>query len=219
LIDQSKSHKRAASGCWWTAPFCTSFAFALLSILAFNIPHSLADPFRIAGFFLLRCQVTHLTSFFLTISTVIGLLEVIERDRKFIKINSIDKELSHVALGIDASHYIRQLYLRDSIQSSLSAALGGVPIAFKAEVEKDLKVFRQYKIIPRFVFDGLDLNHYNSRKDKSIKAGPIVEKRNSAWDAWTNLAEKAESKDLQETEKATRDAFKAGISLWELELM
>lgn len=122
-------------------------------------------------------------------------------------------------MGIDASHYIRQLYLRDSIQSSLSVALGGVPIAFKAEVEKDLKVFRQYNITPRFVFDGLDLNHYNSRKDKSIKLDPLVEKRNAAWEAWTNLAEKGESKDLPEAEKATRDAFKFGISLLGLELM
>lgn len=118
-------------------------------------------------------------------------------------------------LGIDATHYIRQLYLRDTIKQSLSSALGGIPFAFKAEVEKDLARFAKLKTKLSFIFDGLDLHHFNSKDDKNMKVDPFVGKRRAAWDAWTKLAEKgryADAKDREQLAKEAHEAFDSGIA-------
>ena len=121
--------------------------------------------------------------------------------------------MTNCGLGIDASHYLRQLYLRDSIKQSLSSALGGIPFALKAEVEKDLARFAKLGTRLQVVFDGLDLHHINLRDDKSMKGDTFVGKRRAAWDAWTKLAEKgryADAKDREELAKQAHEAFDAG---------
>jgi hypothetical protein len=126
--------------------------------------------------------------------------------------------LSNCGLGIDASHYLRQLYLRESIKSSLSSAVGGIPFALKTEVKKDLAMFAKHDTRVQFCFDGLDLYHFSLREDKSMKPDAFVGKRRAAWDAWTRLSEKgryADAKDRDELAKQAREAFDNGIYYFE----
>ena len=65
----------------------------------------------------------------------------------------------------------------------------------------------------QFVFDGLDLYHFNSKDDRSMKLDTVVGKRKAAWDAWTKLTEKGrytEAKDREELAKQAHEAFDAG---------
>src|SRR5437762_2851143 len=84
--------------------------------------------------------------------TVHGLEGFIDKNN-LIRTAKIDPDLTNCGLGIDANHYLRQLYLRDSIKTSLSSALGGIPFALKAEVEKDLAMFAKSSTKVQFVFD------------------------------------------------------------------
>jgi hypothetical protein len=149
----------------------------------------------------------------MNLTTVNGLDGLIEKH--LLRTAQIDAELTECGLGIDASHYLRQLWSRESIKSSFSAALGGIPIAFKTEVEKDLERFKKLKTELKFVFDGLDLYNFNLKDKKNWKTDPSVATRKSAWDAWQKLAEKgryADAKDREELANQTRDAFEAGNS-------
>lgn len=149
--------------------------------------------------------------FFFSVNGLDGLIERTDLPRT----DQLDPVLSNCGLGIDASHYLRQLYRRESIKASLSSALGGIPAAFRAEVEKDLAYFKKLKTDPSFVFDGLDLNQFNSKDDKNWKIDPCFAKRRAAWDTWTKLAEKgryADAKDRDELARQTREAFEAGIT-------
>lgn len=112
--------------------------------------------------------------------------------------------------------YLNQLWARPAIKGALSSALGGLPTAFRTEVERDIKHLKDYNLNPRFMFDGLDLLHFQKvqeRKDKKYKADPTIARRRAAWDAWMKLAEKgrfADAADRAELDAATRDAFEAG---------
>ncbi len=144
-----------------------------------------------------------------------GLDPLIERSQLVLSA-PCDVDLSNCGLGIDASYYIRQLYKRESIKSSLSSALGGIPTSFKTEVENDLATFKRWGTHLKFVFDGLDLRAFNNKDERTWKVDPMIAKRKAAWDAWTKLAEKgrnAEANERQELAKETREAFAAGISL------
>jgi hypothetical protein len=144
-----------------------------------------------------------------------GLDPLIERSQLVLSA-ACDVDLSNCGLGIDAGHYIRQLYTRESIKSSLSSALGGIPTSFRREVENDLATFKRWGTHLKFVFDGLDLRAFNNKDDKTWKADPMIARRKAAWDAWTKLAEKgryADANERQELAKETREAFEAGISL------
>jgi hypothetical protein len=108
--------------------------------------------------------------------------------------------------------YLNKLWNRPAIKGALSSALGGLPLTFQSEVERDIKELTGYKIRPRFYFDGLDLNHFCS-KDKNYKPDPSVARRRTAWEAWTKLAEKGRYEDAAGRAKLatdTRDAFDAG---------
>jgi hypothetical protein len=135
-------------------------------------------------------------------------------EKNLLRTSPLDPDLTKCGLGIDARHYLRQLYQRDSIKSSLSSALGGIPFSFKSEVERDLAVFAKFETKLNFVFDGFDLRHFNLCKDdKSVRPDPFVGKRKHAWETWTRLAEKgryADAKDREELAKQTREAFEAG---------
>lgn len=187
------------------APFCTVSTFLLSGkapLLIFVIftgdaRYSQIPPYR--GTSLI---------FFL----VNGLESLIKRD--LLRTSQIDPDLTRCGLGIDANHYLRQLYRRDAIKESLSAALGGIPLAFKSEVEKDLAKFKKFETRVMFVFDGLDLYNFSSKDDKTVKPDPFYTKRKSAWDSWTKLAEKgryASAEDREALTKQVREAFEAGI--------
>jgi hypothetical protein len=140
-----------------------------------------------------------------------GLEGLIEKN--LLRTSQLEPDLTHCGLGIDGSHYIRQLYSRENIRASLSAALGGIPLCFRTEVENDLAHFRRLDVNLLFVFDGLDLYNFNV-KDKGMKVQPAVVKRNLAWDAWNKLAERGRG-DSNELEKQVYEAFEHGIfSIW-----
>jgi hypothetical protein len=125
----------------------------------------------------------------------------------------LDSDLAHCGLGIDASHYIRQLYARDSIRKSLSSGLGGIPLCFRKEVENDLDRFKKLDIGLLVVFDGLDLYNFNL-KEKGMKVDSFVGKRKVAWDSWQRLAERGrftDGKERSELEKKVYDAFEQGM--------
>ena len=146
------------------------------------------------------------------VGTVIGLQGFIEKH--VLRTDSCDV-LENCTLGIDAKNYIRTVYLRDSIKSSLSSALGGIPATFKEEVENDLTLFKKAKINCVFVFDGMDVSLFNSRDEKTMTIDPLFSKRRAAWDAWAKLAEKGRSADAKEREQLlhhVREAFSAGTS-------
>lgn len=79
-------------------------------------------------------------------------------------------------------------------------------------------MFTKHGTRVQFCFDGLDLYHFNSREDKSVKPDAFVGKRRAAWDAWTRLAEKGrdiDAKDRDELAKQAREAFDIGIYCFE----
>jgi len=119
-----------------------------------------------------------------------------------------------VRLGIDGNMYLNKLWTRPAVKAGLAPALGGLPTTFRAEVERDINQFKHYKFYVRFIFDGLDLQHFSS-KDKHYRPDPTVGRRRAAWEAWTKLAEKgrfADAADRAELVTATRDAFEAGTT-------
>jgi hypothetical protein len=120
-----------------------------------------------------------------------------------------------MSIGIDATFYLSQLFQRDSIKQSLTAAIGGIPAALKMEVEKDLARFKKLDCDVMFMFNGLDLYNFNLRDEKTLRPDPFVGKRKTAWDAWQRLAEKgryADGKEREELMKQARVAFEDGIS-------
>ena len=127
----------------------------------------------------------------------------------------LDDQLTDMSIGIDATFYLSQLFQRDSIKQSLTAAIGGVPAALKMEVEKDLARFKKLNCEVMFMFNGLDLHNFNLRDEKTLKPDPFVGRRKTAWDVWQRLAEKGRYVDAKEREdlaKQARAAFEDGTS-------
>jgi hypothetical protein len=135
-------------------------------------------------------------------------------EKNLLHSGKIEVDLTNCGLGIDASVYLRQVYTRDPVKSSLSSALGGIPAALATEVEKDLAMFKRQKVNLLFVFEGLDLYSFNHKDDKGWKNDELVGNRKAAWDAWTKLAEKgryADTKGREELASQARDAFESSI--------
>lgn len=162
---------------------------------------------------LLACllQSSHHAKYILVkgLTVVTGLETLTERLQRSSPLDT----LAQCGLGIDAHHYIRQLYNRDSIKSCLSAGLGGIPTAFRSEVENDLARFAALKIGLRFVFDGLDTYNFNLKDKSKWKEDPSIQVTREAWEAWARLAEKGryvDSKARAELAKRAHDLFDAG---------
>jgi hypothetical protein len=149
----------------------------------------------------------------LLITKVNGLNGVL-KEKNLLHVGKIDVDITNCGVGIDASVYLRQVYSRDPIKSSLSSALGGIPAALATEVEKDLAQFKKQKVELVFVFEGLDLYNFNHKDDKGWKNDDLVANRKTAWDAWTKLAEKgryADTKGREELASQAREAFESSI--------
>ena len=156
----------------------------------------------------LSCSLAN--SFF----AVQGLQGLIEKS--LVDTSPLDDQLTDMSIGIDATFYLSQIFQRDSIKQSLTAAIGGVPAALKMEVEKDLARFKKLNCWVMFMFNGLDLQNFNLRDEKTMRPDPFVSKRKAAWDAWQRLAEKgryADAKEREELAKQAREAFEAGMSI------
>lgn len=156
------------------------------------------------------CQVS-LCSYVL--NAVNGLAAVVEKH--VTQTDTISEDIHDCGLGIDAHHYLRQLYLRKPIKTSISAAIGGIPTAFRSEIERDLNHFRKLNVDVKFIFDGLDLFNFNLKDKKAWRTDVSVAARHNAWDAWQKLAEKgryADGPDREKLAKQARDAFEIGSS-------
>lgn len=60
--------------------------------------------------------------------------------------------LKNAILGIDVNHYVSRLLT--SKREQYLDAIGGFPTSLKMYLESDLKIFKEYKITPVFVFNG-----------------------------------------------------------------
>ncbi|CAG8240308.1 unnamed protein product [Penicillium salamii] len=66
-------------------------------------------------------------------------------------------------IGIDASHYINQHLVNQSTREALLGALGGFPFALRANIEKELQVFKNLGVGCVFVFNGLEFGKKEQR--------------------------------------------------------
>lgn len=71
--------------------------------------------------------------------------------------------LKDAVIGIDASHYINQHLLNQSTREALLGALGGFPFALRANIEKELQIFKNLGVGCVFVFNGLDFGNKEQR--------------------------------------------------------
>jgi XPG N-terminal domain len=136
--------------------------------------------------------------------TVQGLAGLITKNG-FIQTGEI-AVLENCGLGIDATHYLNELYTRPAIKSSLSSAIGGVPSAFRDEVERDIAGFKALGTDLLVVFDGFDLNSLG----KEGGGTGVGETSRRVWEEWRRLSEKGKSgtpKDREELTRQTREAF------------
>lgn len=60
--------------------------------------------------------------------------------------------LKNATLGIDVNHYVSRLLT--SKREQYLDAIGGFPTSLKMYLESDLKIFKEYKITPVFIFNG-----------------------------------------------------------------
>lgn len=68
--------------------------------------------------------------------------------------------------------------IHENTREPLLPALGGFPLAFRANVETDLAQLHENKIKPLFVFDGLKLLQQSKPR---LSAGELVNRRQEAW--------------------------------------
>jgi hypothetical protein len=71
--------------------------------------------------------------------------------------------LKGAVIGIDASHYIHQHLLNQSTREALLGALGGFPFALRANIEKELQIFKNLEVGCIFVFNGLEFGKKEQR--------------------------------------------------------
>ncbi|KAJ5783035.1 XPG N-terminal [Penicillium paradoxum] len=88
--------------------------------------------------------------------------------------------LKGAVVGIDASHYINQHLVNQSTREALLGALGGFPFALRANIEKELQVFKSLGVACIFVFNGLEFGK------KEQRAQPPAASRSfeQAWDLY-----------------------------------
>ncbi|SNX85841.1 related to MKT1 - retroviral protease signature protein [Melanopsichium pennsylvanicum] len=109
-------------------------------------------------------------------------LQALLHDRGFIQTSPLSA-LKDTRLGIDLSHYLKQLLSSPSTSEPLVAALGGAPIALISHIENDLRALEKARIKPVFILNGLPPN---KRSRPFSYEDPRVKQRHRAWDAYEN---------------------------------
>lgn len=84
--------------------------------------------------------------------------------------------LAETRMGIDVTHYLRQILTHPSTREPLIAATGGLPIALTTHIEADLRALEQCRIKPVFVFNGLPL----ARRQLPRQAQEMIHQREAA---------------------------------------
>lgn len=83
-------------------------------------------------------------------------------------------------VGIDASHYINQHLVNQSTREALLGALGGFPFALRANIEKELQVFKNLGVTCFFVFNGLEFGKKEQRPQPPAASRSFEQ----AWDLY-----------------------------------
>lgn len=114
--------------------------------------------------------------------------------------------LKNAMLGIDVNHYISRLLT--SKREQYLDAIGGFPTSLKMYLESDLKIFKEYKITPVFVFNGTlisnqleDSGYLNgfATEAAAVALSPAGSNSASASNAPTYLANSAVSSNKEAT--------------------
>lgn len=74
----------------------------------------------------------------------------------------------------------------EPIKEALVPALGGLPFGLKRPLRVILKIFADARITPFFVFDGLDLDSYETRENLFVPTKQAADLRHDAWDFYDN---------------------------------
>ncbi|CCF60245.1 hypothetical protein KAFR_0J01810 [Kazachstania africana CBS 2517] len=121
--------------------------------------------------------------------------------------------LKNTTLGIDVNHYVSRLLT--SKKEQFLDAIGGFPTSLNLYLESDLKIFKEYKVTPVFIFDGSltanqldaagyftatanevaassttsDLSRNSSASSQASKTNKelMLFQRHKAWTQWSNL--------------------------------
>lgn len=109
--------------------------------------------------------------------------------------------LKNATIGIDVNHYLSRLL--SSKREQYLDAIGGFPTSFKIYFESDLKIFKEYKITPIFVFNGTSISNQletslsiaassngNSSSASQIaktNEESVLSQRSRGWTQWQNL--------------------------------
>jgi hypothetical protein len=102
--------------------------------------------------------------------------------------------LRNSIVGIDAADFIDRLESynvpipqgNQPIKEALVPALGGLPFGLKRPLRIVLKAFADAGITPFFVFDGLDLDSYDTRENLFASTSQAAALRQEAWEFYYN---------------------------------
>lgn len=89
-------------------------------------------------------------------------------------------EFAGTCLAIDAEEYLNSVLTTAATSEPLLPALGGLPFALEQHIDQDLKRFRDAKIEPLFIFNGIEL----AVKDSSFQIKESQKTAKILDDAW-----------------------------------
>ena len=91
-----------------------------------------------------------------------------------------------VVIGVEATSYLQQMIDEPPSHEPLLAALGGDPIGLKQHIETELNRWKDNRMKPIFVFDGLNV----VGRDEIILEGAkaALDKTNLAWGLYSDNA-------------------------------
>lgn len=99
--------------------------------------------------------------------------------------------LRNATVGFDAADFIDRLEsysvpIPQPIKEALVPALGGLPFGLKKPLRIALKAFADAGITPFFVFDGLDLDSFETRENLFAQTSLAATQREEAWEFYYN---------------------------------
>jgi hypothetical protein len=112
--------------------------------------------------------------------------------------------LENARVGVEGNQWVRNLPLSEPFQ----VATGGVPLTLLSIISMELEKFKQWKIKPVFVWNGLNI----PRKDRPLptNADVRVNKRNKAWETYFS-GDIAKASELFQSEKNIASNFVGNI--------
>jgi len=84
-------------------------------------------------------------------------------------------------LAIDAEDYIEKVLTGSASKEPLLPALGGIPFVIESLIDDHIKLLREHKIKPVFVFSGLGADSQHQRLASSLQHSKNV---SEAWDLY-----------------------------------